>query len=85
LDDDGWTEANFDNDNFDNNDFDEEEAMPSTAHSNFVDKNATEESEDVDTYEDLVMKRVAEYVAQSQEYIESTDLVIIFVNKSQVW
>jgi len=27
-----------------------------------------------DTYEELVMKRVAEYVQQSQEYLESTDL-----------
>ena len=28
----------------------------------------------VDSYEELVMKRVAEFVAQSQDYIESTDL-----------
>ncbi len=54
--------------------------MPSTAHPNFVDKSVAEEPEDVDTYEDLVMKRVAEYVAQSQEYIESTDLVIILLS-----
>ena len=30
--------------------------------------------EGVDSYEELVMKRVAAYVAQSQDYIESTDL-----------
>lgn len=30
--------------------------------------------EDGDSYEELVMKRVAEYVQQSQDYIESTDL-----------
>ena len=81
-DDDGWTDANFDDGNFDNNDFDDDEAMPSTAHPNFVEKTVAEESEDVDTYEDLVMKRVAEYVAMSQEYIESTDLVIILLIKS---
>lgn len=34
----------------------------------------TAEASTSDTYEDLVMKRVAEFVQQSQEYIESTDL-----------
>ena len=33
-----------------------------------------EEQSEQNTYEELVMKRVADYVAQSQEYIQSTDL-----------
>ena len=36
--------------------------------------NDAEGSNEVDSYEELVMKRVAAYVAQSQNYIESTDL-----------
>ena len=36
--------------------------------------NDADTSNEVDSYEELVMKRVAAYVAQSQDYIESTDL-----------
>ena len=74
--DDGWTDANFDvgdDNNFDMDDDFDDPAMPSTAHPNAV---STDDdvaaSNDVDSYEDLVVKRVAAYVAQSQEYIEST-------------
>ena len=39
------------------------------------------EPSEQNTYEELVMKRVADYVAQSQEYIQSTDLA----RRVRVW
>ena len=36
--------------------------------------NSQETEPNKDSYEELVMKRVAAYVAQSQDYIQSTDL-----------
>lgn len=47
----------------------QENQLGSTGVGNDIDT-----SNEVDSYEELVMKRVAAYVAQSQDYIESTDL-----------
>ena len=73
--DDGWTDVNFDmgdnNDDDDDNDF-EDQAMPSTAHVEVA--TPTQGDVQADSYEELVSKRVAAYVQQSQQYIESTDL-----------
>lgn len=71
-DDDGWTDANFEvNDGFDH--FDEPE-MPQNAHGDVPLSQSDQVSSQVDSYEDLVIKRVADYVAQSQDFLASTEL-----------
>ena len=53
----------------DNHDFDCD-----TPVSDHLTEKPTEEKQQTDSYEDLVLKRVSEYVAQSQDYIQSTEL-----------
>ena len=56
----------MDNDDFDcdNQNFDSDDLT----------EKPTEKQQQPDSYEDLVLKRVSEYVAQSQDYIQSTEL-----------
>ena len=56
-------------DNDDNHDFDCDTPVPD---SDLTEKST--EKQQTDSYEDLVLKRVSEYVAQSQDYIQSTEL-----------
>ena len=78
--DDNWADIDFEHDPLPDpheggiaalvpNDFVQQEHLGSNTS-----KNENEISNEVDSYEELVMKRVAAYVAQSQDYIESTDL-----------
>ena len=64
-DDDGWNDIQVDA--ADLGDDEPEPARPPTAEDG-------EEDVNPDSYEQLVIKRVAAYVAQSQDYVESTDL-----------
>ena len=59
-------------------DFQDNDALDFLPEDENLDEIPTENLENVesnkDSYEELVMKRVADYVAQSQDYIQSTDL-----------
>ena len=88
--DEGWTDANFveNEDEFENEPLPDphEGGVAALVPADLVNSGALGENrtigdnvepateEGVDSYEELVMKRVAAYVAQSQDYIESTDL-----------
>ena len=62
-----FDDFHLDNDDFDcdNQNFDSDD---------LTEKPTEKQQQPPDSYEDLVLKRVSEYVAQSQDYIQSTEL-----------
>jgi hypothetical protein len=73
-DDDGWEDCNFDGGA---DDHDDEPIVDGNIHGTMADFQEIEiphNEKETDSYEELVTKRVAAYVQQSQQYIESTDL-----------
>ncbi len=83
MDEDGWTDFVQDDLAADAFDVDEDnEFLPEPPDPVAGGTGEEEDSEkNKDSYEELVMKRVASYVAQSQDYIESTDLA----RRVRVW
>lgn len=71
-DNDGWEDVQFEGGNDDPFEDMDDPRLGNSFH--VPGEAAVSADDDADTYEDLVMKRVADYVQQSQEYIQSTDL-----------